>query len=580
MKRLTCTILLLHCLASGLPAATYYVQNASGSDANPGTFAQPWKTIQFGIDQVQGGDTVFVLGGIYGQKISFSQSGSPGARITLYGDPANRPVISGAGQSPNGREGMISIDSHAYIEVNGFEIRDFATASANTPLGILITGAAHHLRILNCEVHHIAHFAVSNEEGANGIGVYGTDPNTAIHELLVSGCEVRDCNTLASEAFVLNGNVRNFQILDNTVHDCDNIAFDFIGWEGECAGCTGSSGPNADRARQGIVRGNAAYNIDTKDNPNPDYNGERSAAGFYVDGGSHITFEQNRAYNCNFGFELASEHFGKATDSIIVRNNLVYNNQVLGIATGGYDGGNGPGGGSAENCVVVNNTFYNNHTSTRPEDDFGGEIYLQHRNIGNVYKNNVVYAAAGHPRVNVDGGQNTGNSFGTNLYFGSTEGSTQGQVVAADPLFLNAGAGDFRLDSSSPAVNVGENLGAYLIGTEDYGGSPRLVGNVVDLGAYETSDSTVALPDPLLPGADMRLWPVPLQDLCWLQADPARPVESMEWLDAAGRRIRAHHFLRAPGLYQIETSYLPEGAYWLRIAAGDDMQTIISVVKR
>lgn len=556
------------------PATIYYVLGASGDNSNPGTPMQPWETIQYGIDQAQPGDTVWVGGGVYSEKVSFNASGAPGNYITLYGDPANMPVIDGTALAPNGREGLVNIDSQSFIEFSGFEIRDFATASSNTPVGILVTGSAHDIRMFHNDIHHIAHFGASNSEGANGIGVYGTDADTAIHNLFIANCEVRDCNTLASEAFVLNGNVRDFQLCYNRVFDCDNIAMDFIGYEGECANCTGNGGANADRVRNGIVRQNIVWNIDSKDNPNPDYAGERSAAAFYVDGGSGIIFEQNMAFNCNFGFELASEHFGRSTDSIIVRNNVLYNNHVLGISLGGYDSGMGPGGGSAENCVVVNNSLYNNHTSTRPQDDFGAEIYLQNRCLDNTFKNNVVYATAGRARVLEDGILNSGNVFGTNLYFGSNVGTAQGQTVGADPLFLDVSNGNLKLGNGSPAVDVGENLSVDLMGTEDFDGGPRVIGNVVDLGAYEREDSTVSFPEALGAEEVMRLYPNPVGDHCWLRLSEKIKVEGMHWVDALGRRIEALWWLRGGGVYRVETSYLPEGAYILQVKTDGRMEAM------
>jgi len=63
------------------------------------------------------------------------------------------------------------------------------------------------------------------------------------------------------------------------------------------------------------------------------------------------------------------------------------------------------------------------------------------------------------------GGQNTGN-------------------FSADPLFVNAGAGDYRLQLASPAVNHGATMTDL---TQDLAGNGRLIGSRTDLGAYETS---------------------------------------------------------------------------------------------
>ena len=55
--------------------------------------------------------------------------------------------------------------------------------------------------------------------------------------------------------------------------------------------------------------------------------------------------------------------------------------------------------------------------------------------------------------------------------------------ISADPQFVNSSAGNFRLRRSSPCVNAGVNR-AWMTGTVDLDGAPRLVGTV-DMGAYE-----------------------------------------------------------------------------------------------
>ncbi len=58
--------------------------------------------------------------------------------------------------------------------------------------------------------------------------------------------------------------------------------------------------------------------------------------------------------------------------------------------------------------------------------------------------------------------------------------STGSGNLAADPQF--AGAGDYRLKSCSPCINAGENAYAQ---EPDLDNKPRIVGGIVDLGAYE-----------------------------------------------------------------------------------------------
>lgn len=72
-----------------------------------------------------------------------------------------------------------------------------------------------------------------------------------------------------------------------------------------------------------------------------------------------------------------------------------------------------------------------------------------------------------------------------------------------DPLFVNASADNFRLTSSSPCIDSGV-LFNWMYQANDLDGNPRIIGDSVDIGAYEFTpdfwcsffaDKTQALPD-------------------------------------------------------------------------------------
>ena len=56
--------------------------------------------------------------------------------------------------------------------------------------------------------------------------------------------------------------------------------------------------------------------------------------------------------------------------------------------------------------------------------------------------------------------------------------------INIDPLFVNAGAGDYHLSSTSPCINKGTNS-APEIPSNDFEGDPRIRGGTVDIGADE-----------------------------------------------------------------------------------------------
>ena len=477
--------------ATPVPPGVYYV-SVNGSDSNDGSEASPWRHVQYAVDHVGPGSTVYVMDGVYNETVTFHTSGSAsGGYITLQNYAGQTPVIDGAGLSISGETGLIVIENKSYVKVIGFEIRNLKAGGNKSvfPAGMWVRGYGDHLELRNNVVHDIENSCRSC--GAHGIAVYGRNPSASIHDIVLDGNEVRNCLLGWSESMVLNGNVENFTVSNNVVHDNDNIGIDMIGYEGECPD------PAVDRARDGVVVGNLVYNIDAYGNPA--YGTDRCADGIYVDGGTRIVIERNVVHDSNIGIELASEHAGRDTSHITVRNNFVYNSHMTGIAFGGYDRRRG----STEYCNIVNNTLYNNDT-----DRTGcGEILVQYDTRYNVVENNAIYANSQNLFVANYFTENTGNVVDYNLYYspGGANGSTwiwmkktyssfstwqsatgnDAQGLFADPQFVNPSAGDLHIGSGSPAINAGENLASDVMGTEDIDGDPRIYGGRVDVGADE-----------------------------------------------------------------------------------------------
>jgi hypothetical protein len=467
----------------------YYV-SVSGSDTNAGTLAAPWQHIQYALDRVGAGSTVHVLNGAYNEKVTFPRSGTNGNYIVLQNYTGHAPIIDGTGLPISGETGLVTIENKQYVKLIGFEIRNLKAGGASSafPQGISIRGNGSFLEIRNNKVHDIENSC--RRCGAHGIAVYGRDPNASIHDIIIDGNEVYNGQFGWSESMVLNGNVEFFTVSNNIVHDNDNIGIDFIGFEGE------NPNPDVDRARDGTVIGNLVYNIDSYGNPA--YGSERSAGGIYIDGGTRILVERNIVHHSNIGIELASEHSGKNTSYITLRNNFFYNNTQAGIAIGGYDKRRG----STENCVLVNNTLYNNFT----QGDWGAELYIQFDTRNNIIKNNVIYANAFKRYIDSWSAVMTGNVVDYNLYYASG-GGTAGTwiwkgvpystfaayqagssndangLVGTDPLLVNPAAGDLHLQSTSPAIDRGQNLTES--GTLDIDGQTRIQGAAIDLGADE-----------------------------------------------------------------------------------------------
>ncbi len=464
-----------------------------GDDAGPGTRDQPWATLQHAADAVGPGATVIVREGVYEQRVDVGVSGAPGRPITFAAAPGERVVLDGSSlEVPAGQSAMIAIDGERYLTIRGFEITGYRSgASGHVPIGILVTGAADHVRLVNNVVRDMGTtFDGRNGGDAHGIGVFGTEADHPIEEIEIVDNELANLTLGSSEALVVNGNVKDFLIEGNQVHDTNNIGIDVIGFEGT------APDPTVDQARDGIVRGNLVWNVDSYGNPA--YGNDRSADGIYVDGGRDILVEGNTIHDVNIGIELASEHAGRSTRNITARNNLVYDSTAIGVAIGGYDRRRG----STEDCVILNNTVVNTD---------GVELLVQFDTRNNVIANNVLVAGPQHVFVENPYRENVGNVLDHNLYY-SVDGSSAGMwewkgdgygdfgrwstrsgndrhSTFADPRFVDPAAGDFSLRAESPAVDAGAFLAAS--GATDLGGEPRAQAGGIDLGAFE-----VAAPPP------------------------------------------------------------------------------------
>jgi len=301
-------VVLLVCVsgAFGQPNSSFYV-STTGNDSNPGTQTAPWRTVQHAADTARAGSTVNVRGGIYEELVAIKASGNAtDGFITFRSYPGETAVLDARHFTPAGRSAVLTIESRSYIRIKGFEIRNFRTAEHRlAPLGISVMGAGSHIELLKNNVHNIEQTFEGRDapgSGGNGFGiaVYGTDAKTPITDLIIDGNEVHHLQTGSSESLVVNGNVTNFRITHNVVHDNNNIGIDVIGFERT------APDPAVDQARDGVVSGNLVYNITSRGNPA--YRNDESSDGIYVDGGTRILIEQNVMHDVDFGIELASEH--------------------------------------------------------------------------------------------------------------------------------------------------------------------------------------------------------------------------------------------------------------------------------
>jgi hypothetical protein len=165
-------------------ANDYYVAT-TGNDANPGSLAQPFATLQRGASVAMAGDTVYVRGGVYmvatssAVAIALSRSGTSDTNRIRYWAYQNEKPVLDFSQVPAASGGTTAVSvSGSWLHLKGFEIRNVRMASRSST-GVGVSGHDDIFEML--DIHDIA--------GA-GLFIHGGDANNGAH--LVLNCDSHD----------------------------------------------------------------------------------------------------------------------------------------------------------------------------------------------------------------------------------------------------------------------------------------------------------------------------------------------------------------------------------------------------
>lgn len=184
----------------------------------------------------------------------------------------------------------------------------------------------------------------------------------------------------------------------------------------------------------------------------------------------------------NIGVQWVAGRTCNTVQGIYVTNqkNIVSNNIISGVASVGINSWHG-----ATDSTIVNNTVFASKMGIVIGHGDGGATSVGTQN--NYVANNIVYRNAyGITEMGKVGGNNR---YPNNLVFNTgrswyVKGTVSG-TVAAEPQFVNylaTGTGDYRLKSTSPAINKGTAVRAPTL---DIAGVARPRGGAFDIGAYE-----------------------------------------------------------------------------------------------
>jgi len=167
--------------------------------------------------------------------------------------------------------------------------------------------------------------------------------------------------------------------------------------------------------------------------------------------------------------------FTEGTMTARVLDNLL-NGVASGIDTSNDDG-------ATIGLTIVNNTIAGNQYGVLIEEAAGTEI------TGLIANNAITGNSVAGIQLTAINPQLVSLSEDHDLFFGNTAefvgGAPGAHSVLADPMY--AGGTDFHLQPGSPAIDAGDDASVPPDLTTDLDGSPRIQGQHVDIGAFETA---------------------------------------------------------------------------------------------
>lgn len=300
---------------------TYYVA-VNGKNSGKGTKKHPYRTIAYAVSKLKKGDTLYIRGGTYREQIRIPAkiSGKKNAYIMIAGVPGEKVWLSGKGKtSPT----LMEVCGSSYLVIQNIGMK---AAHGQDACGINVRPGSHHIVILDNTIQDIR---VKNPQRpdhcCNAVLLYGDSAKKEIHDVLLYGNRIHDCTTGWAECISVTGNVRNVNIIGNTIRRTGNIGIDLSGNYGYC------SDPAKDFPRECYVAKNQVSEC---------HSPVATAYGIYADGARNVTIYRNTVKKCDGGIEAGAEQKPKkdvyATKNITIEQNTILDNAENAITVGGY----------------------------------------------------------------------------------------------------------------------------------------------------------------------------------------------------------------------------------------------------
>jgi hypothetical protein len=451
---------LLALAISSAQAETYYVDDDNCPGPGAGTPADPYCSIQSGIDDADWGDTVQVAAGTYNEKITMKSG----------------VVIQGAGQGVSiidaGENGSvvtaIGVDSAAKLD--GFTI----TNGHNNDGGGGMYNSNSSPTVSNCTFSGNSAFWVVDI--GDGGGMFNLNSSPTVTNCTFSG---NDAGKRGGGMFNVNSSatVTNCSFSDNTALQGGGM----YNWNSSptVTNCTFSRNTS-----HGAAYGGGMVN----EGSSPTVTGcsfFNNQSGTFGGGMYNHYYSSPIVTSCIFSGNRADNRGGgmsNLTSSPTVINCIFSENSTS-------DGGGMHNANSS--ATVTNCTFTRNHATN------GGGIFNE-SNSSVTLTNSIVWGDIAIDSIFSDSTSLSSATYSDIYWWPSTHPGTGN--INADPMFVDASNGDLRLRPFSPCIDAGDSMAPALPAT-DINGDDRRIDDptvtdtgygsppIVDIGADEFDPS-------------------------------------------------------------------------------------------
>lgn len=356
-------VLLGPVLAQG---ATYYV-SLSGSDSNPGTVSQPFKTFARAVQPLRPGDTLYIRAGLWTQQLDLqanNTTGTSGNYIKIAGYPGEKVTIRYAEPVVGGYGPIKARGTRGYLIFENFVLDGSNVANAT---GLKILNGNHHftfrnleiknfkyhglfigggndVQVINCSIHD--QISVSGQSGERWYGIYFghgsngllqgnkfyNNPGGGLHlypgpisNLEVRGNAIYNNNKLASSSvggIILMGSsssiISNTRIFNNLVYKNGTAS------SGPASGIRLGNYTSGTKIWNNTVYGNKGYGLqiagsNTVVQNNISYG---NSSGNYTNGGSNTTYTNNLTTDPAF-VDASASNFNLKSSSPAINKGII-----------------------------------------------------------------------------------------------------------------------------------------------------------------------------------------------------------------------------------------------------------------